>query len=179
MYLEFLPISLKECLNENVLNNTLKVRIAIEVSHALNFIHNQKMIHRDVKIENIMLNSVFEAKVVDFGLVRINEYFSRESFVTTSMTKGVGTLSYMSPEMLSEEDYDSKTDVYSYGIALYYLLFGKLPKYNMKEKMQGKPISFPESSSSITKYGIELINKCTNYDAAKRPSFVEIPYEFI
>ena len=77
------------------------------------------MIHRDLKIENIMLNAVFQTKLVDFSLIRINECVLDEySLVDDSMTKGVGTLSYMSPEMLNEEDYDNKTDVYSFGVVL-------------------------------------------------------------
>lgn len=55
----------KECIDKKLLDNTLKVRIA----HALNFIHKNNMIHRDVKVENNMLNSDFDAKVVDFGLI--------------------------------------------------------------------------------------------------------------
>lgn len=59
----------KECIDKKLLDNTLKVRIAVEVAHALNFIHKNNMIHRDVKVENNMLNSDFDAKVVDFGLI--------------------------------------------------------------------------------------------------------------
>lgn len=60
LYLEFLSRNLKECIDKNILDNTLKVRIAIETAHALNFIHKHGMIHRDIKIENIMMNSIFE-----------------------------------------------------------------------------------------------------------------------
>ncbi|KAK8839917.1 hypothetical protein M9Y10_031631 [Tritrichomonas musculus] len=92
------------------------------------------MIHRDIKIENIMLNSAFDAKVVDFGLARIDECFTGKDFVSTSLTKGIGTLAYMSPEMASEEEYSNKTDVYSFGILLQYILIGKLPDYSLKDK---------------------------------------------
>ena len=62
-----------------------------------------------------MFNSVYEAKLVDFGLVRIQECFSNEySFVGYSITIRGKTLSYMSYEMVNEEDY--KTDVHSFGI---------------------------------------------------------------
>ena len=174
LYLEFLSRNLKECIDKNILDNTLKVRIAIEIAHALNFIHKHGMIHRDIKIENIMMNSIFESKIVDFGLVRIDECVNGESFVQTSMTKGIGTLSYMSPEMINEENYDSKTDVYSYGIVLHYLFIGKLPVYSIKDKVNGKQIPLPKPSSSITEFGIKMITKCTNHTPSKRPSFDEI-----
>ena len=90
------------------------------------------------------------------------------------LIEGIGTLSYMSPEMINEENYDSKTDVYSYGIVLHYLFIGKLPVYNMKDKINGKAIPLPKPSSSITEFGIEMITKCTNHTPSKRPSFEEI-----
>lgn len=174
LYLEFLPKSLKECIDKKILGNTMKAQIAVEVAHALNFIHKHNMIHRDVKNENKMLDSNFKAKVVDFGLVQINECFNGQSFVTTTMTRGVGTLYYMSPEMASEEEYNNSTDVYSYGIVLYYLLIGKLPQHSVKDKTNGKLIPMPEPSSSISNFGIKLITKCTDYEPLNRPSFEEI-----
>ncbi|KAK8836826.1 hypothetical protein M9Y10_037350 [Tritrichomonas musculus] len=78
----------------------------------------------------------------------------------------------MSPEMLNNEKYDNKTDVYSYGIVVFVLLTGRLPKPNMTDKMTKKPIKFQRHSSSITSEGIELINKCTK--PKDRPSFSKI-----
>lgn len=93
------------------------MKIDIEIVHALKFIRKHGMIHRDIKIENIILNSTFESKIV----ARINECLNGQEFVTNSMTKGVETLSYMSPEMVNEEDCDNKTDIYSFGIVLNYI----------------------------------------------------------
>ena len=118
MFLEYLDYGLGEIIRSKI-KNTLKVRIVVEIVHAMNFIHKHGMIHRDLKIENIILNEVFQTKLVDFGLIRINEFVLDEySLVDDSMTKGVGTLPYMSPEMLNEEDYDNKTDIYSFGFVL-------------------------------------------------------------
>ena len=75
------------------------------------------MMHRDLKLENIVMNSVFDSKIIDIGLVHASEM----SATSTSLTKGIGTLAYMSPEMVNEEEYDSKTDVYSYGVVLFAL----------------------------------------------------------
>ena len=99
----------------------------------------------DSKIDNIMLNSIFNAKIVDFGLVRFNEFLSNESsFVKNSMSKGVGTMAYMSPEMLNEDEYNEKTDVFSFGIVLFYIFVGKLPDYKMRDRMTAKPINLPD-----------------------------------
>ena len=90
------------------------------------------------------------------------------------MTKGVGTLAYMSPEMLNEEDYDYKTDVYSFGVVLYVMFVGSLPKLSMKNKMTGKTPKMPEPSPSISKSCIDLISKCMSYKPAERPTFEQI-----
>lgn len=141
MFLEFLDYKLNQVLKNADIKNTLKVRIVIEVAHAMKYIHKNGMIHRDLKVENIMLNAVLNCKVVDFGLVRILECFNENySFVHDSMTKGIGTFAYISPEMLNKENYDCKTDVYSFGILLFYIFVGKLPKQNLKDKLNGKQI---------------------------------------
>ena len=170
LFFELLPYKIKDVIDKNMMNNTLKARIAIEVAFGMSYIHSLGMMHRDLKLENIMLNCVLESKIIDFGLVRVQDL----SGTSNSMTKGIGTLAYMSPEMMNDEDYDSKTDVYSYGIVLFVLFTGSLPKQSMKEKLSNTPIKFPQPSSSITQYCINLIKKCTSYKPNKRPSFDQI-----
>lgn len=175
IFLEYEEYKLIDILNKLNISNTLKVKIAIEIAHALKYIHQNGLIYRDLKIENIMLNSVFETKLIDFGLVRIHECLNPNfSFVSDSLTKGLGTFAYMSPEMLNEEDYDYKTDVYSYGVVLYYIFVGTLPKQNLKNKLTGKEIPLPLPSPSISKYCIELISKCMKSDPKERPTFDDI-----
>lgn len=170
LFFEFLPFTIKSVIDSNMMTNTLKVRIAVEVAIGMSHIHSLGMMHRDLKIENIMLNSVFDSKIIDFGLVRVEDINGS----VNSMTKGVGTLAYMSPEMLNEEEYDNKTDVYSYGIVLFALFVGRLPKQTMKDKLNKVPIKLPKASPKISKFCIELITKCTSFERKKRPTFDEI-----
>ena len=170
IFIEFLPYKLNECLEKNILNNTLKARIAVEVAFGMSYIHHCGMMHRDLKIENVMLNSIFEAQIIDFGLVKVKDNLDSNE----SLTKGIGTLSYMSPEMTNEEEYYQKTDVYSYGVFLFVLFSGKLPKQSLKDKLNSKPLKFPQPSISMSSYCIQLIEKCMSYEPSKRPSFDEI-----
>lgn len=64
----------------------------------MNFIHKNELIHRDLKIENIMVNSVFESKLVDVGLARINDINSQDT-----LKKGVGILNCMSKGMIKSK----------------------------------------------------------------------------
>ena len=175
LFIEFIDFTLKDCLSKNMLNSTLKTRIIVELSHALRYLHSKNMIYRDLKVSNIMLNSVYQVKLIDFGLVRINEcLFGEEMMNTISMTKGIGDSLFMSPEMMREEEYDNKTDVFSFGIVLYFIFLGKMPGQTMKEKAMGKQIKLPEVSPSVNKCCIDLMSKCLDSDPKERPSFNEI-----
>lgn len=170
LFFELLPYSIKSIIDKGMMNNTLKVRVAIEVAFGMSHIHSLGMMHRDLKLENIMMNNAFESKIIDFGLVHVPEL----SGTGCSLTKGVGTLAFMSPEMTNEEEYDNKTDVYSYGIVLFALFTGKLPAQTMREKMNNVPMKYPSPSSKISEFCIDLIKRCTSFEPSKRPTFDEI-----
>ena len=76
--------------------------------------------------------------------------------------------------MANEEEYNNKTDVFSFGIVMHYLFVGKMPKYGLKDKMLGKPMPMPEASSQISEFCIDLISRCTKTKPDERPSFEEI-----
>lgn len=171
LYLEFLEISMKDIMKMGI-NNTMKTKMVVDIVHGMKYLHQKGIIHRDLKIENIMLNSVYETKLVDFGLIRITESALEEySFVEDSLTRGVGTLAYMSPEMINEEDYDFKTDVYSFGIVLYALFVGTLPKQSIKDKINKKEIIIPPASENMSEFCRELISNCLAPSSSDRPTF--------
>jgi hypothetical protein len=86
--------------------------------------HNQSLIHRDIKPDNIMLTSKGKVKVADFGLAKATD----EDMSMTQSGTGLGTPYYMAPEQARNAKHvDSRTDVYAIGITLYYFVTGKLP----------------------------------------------------
>ena len=114
-------------------------------------------------------------KLIDFGLAIINEIlFGDELMSTYSVTKGVGSENFISPEMINSDDYDSKTDVYSFGFVLYYIFVGKLPEQNIKDIIAHKIIKLPKQSPSISQVCIDLMSKCLSFNPDERPSFEEI-----
>lgn len=170
LFFELLQYSVKDVIAKGLMNNTLKVRIAVEVAFGMSHIHSLGMMHRDLKLENIMMNDVFNSKIIDFGLIHIPGF----SGTGSNLTKGIGTLAYMSPEMLNEEEYDNKTDVYSFGVVLFALFTGSLPKQSMRDRMNNVQMEYPEASNKISEYGINLIKHCTSFEPSKRPTFDEI-----
>ena len=173
IFLKFHPMNLREYLERDILNNTLKAKLAVEVGFGMLHIHDQGMIHRDLKLENVIVNYIFEAQLIDFGLA----YVDALNNTMTSLTKGICTPAYMSPEMSNEEEYDNKTDVYSFGVLLMVLFTGSFPQQNLKEVLNNKQIKFPDASPAISSFTISLIKKCMSFEAKKRPSFEDIVSE--
>ena len=96
--------------------------IATQVAAALAAAHARTVIHRDIKPENIMLLPGGQAKVLDFGLARIAD----SSQITRSGVV-MGTAAYMSPEQVSGDPVDERTDLWSLGVVLYEMLAGEHP----------------------------------------------------
>jgi len=99
-----------------------RMRIALGAARGLLYLHEQcnpKIIHRDVKAANILLDESFEAIVGDFGLAKLLD--RQESHVTTAVR---GTIGHIAPEYLSTGQSSEKTDVYGFGILLLELITG-------------------------------------------------------
>ncbi|MCP4785920.1 MAG: serine/threonine protein kinase [Fuerstiella sp.] len=100
------------------------VHIAMVTAEALKHAHDQNMVHRDVKPDNIMLTSAGVVKVADFGLVKTLD----EDVALTQNDTGLGTPLYMAPEQaVSAKTVDQRSDIYSLGATLYHMLTGVLP----------------------------------------------------
>jgi eukaryotic-like serine/threonine-protein kinase len=116
-----------ENLKERVVRNgRLDVRealeIAVEVARGLAFAHEQGLVHRDVKPQNILLNGDGRAKVTDFGIARTVDVDGMTQTGTV-----LGTSNYIAPEQASGQRVDVQSDVYALGAVLYELLAGDVP----------------------------------------------------
>jgi serine/threonine protein kinase/Tol biopolymer transport system component len=95
---------------------------AIQIVEALQEAHSKGIVHRDIKAENIMVNSKNQVKVMDFGLAKL-----KGSLKLTKTSSTIGTLAYMAPEQIQGEEVDARSDIFSFGIVLYEMLTGHLP----------------------------------------------------
>lgn len=106
-----------------VLDWSRRKRVAVGTARGLVYLHEQcdpKIIHRDVKAANILLDEDFEAVVGDFGLAKLLDH--RDSHVTTAVR---GTVGHIAPEYLSTGQSSEKTDVFGFGILLLELITGQ------------------------------------------------------
>ncbi|MCC6317401.1 MAG: protein kinase [Gemmatimonadaceae bacterium] len=101
-------------------------RILIDVARALSYAHERGVVHRDIKPDNILIDSGGRVMVTDFGIARAVTEGADARLTATGMA--IGTPAYMSPEQsMGEREVDGRSDLYSLGIVGYQMLSGELP----------------------------------------------------
>jgi eukaryotic-like serine/threonine-protein kinase len=108
----------------------LALEVATQVAAGLTAIHNEKLVHRDIKPTNIMVSfderQMVTAKIIDLGLAKPAPDTSAESAISTSGTFA-GTPEFASPEQFAGVGVDIRSDLYSVGVTLWEMLAGQVP----------------------------------------------------
>ncbi|MBA3609104.1 MAG: protein kinase [Chthoniobacterales bacterium] len=108
----------------------IALRITLQVARALAAAEKVHLVHRDIKPANLMLvreDDDFLVKVIDFGLAKSIKHEEDDDLATLSMGGFVGTAHFASPEQLEEKEIDIRSDIYSLGVTLWYMLAGQAP----------------------------------------------------
>ncbi|KAJ4867228.1 ACT-like protein tyrosine kinase family protein [Raphanus sativus] len=146
-------------------------KVAIDICKGMNYLHQNNIIHRDLKAANLLLDENEVVKVADFGVARVKAQ-------TGVMTAETGTYRWMAPEVIEHKPYDHKADVFSYGIVLWELLTGKIP-YEYMTPLQaavgvvqkGLRPKIPKKTHPKMR---ELMERLWEKDPTLRPDFAEI-----
>lgn len=141
-----------------------------ELVSAVKYCHEQNIVHRDLKLENILISKSGQVKVADFGFSRTVEDLAQTS---------CGSKSYASPELLQGQTYDAKkADIWSLGVVLYAMVCGSLPfddsnVRRMVEQQLTKSIPFPKNIQ-VDSDCKELICTMLEPDVTKRATLNQL-----
>ena len=149
--------------------------VCYSVLHALDYIHMQNKIHRDLKSANILMNSLGQVKLTDFGIC------SKEA----SANSFIGSLLWMAPEMIQCNTYDSSVDIWALGICIIEMAEGNAPFHHLhmvraKYAIQKRPQTYFSDPSKYSEEIKDFLNKCLQMKPENRPKASElIMREFI
>lgn len=174
--MEYAQGELFEVLEDDRTLPELEVKaIARQLVSALHYLHTNRVIHRDMKPQNVLIGANKVVKLCDFGFARS---IRSQSMVMTSIK---GTPLYMAPELVQEQPYNHTVDLWSLGVILYELFVGKPPFftnsiYTLIQKIVRDPLTWPEDMSAEFKSFLRgLLNKRPS-ERLSWPALLEHPF---
>ena len=182
LVMEFVPGKpISNWLKDNPARRVDLKRILLEAIDALDYIHEQGFVHRDVKPDNILVDDTCQLKIIDFSIsVKAGFDFRR---LVRSKPKISGTRDYMAPEQVLGRRSDAQADIYGLGATMYELLTGRPPfhmdetKKSMQQHLTDMPRPVRSLNQSITPGAGELVMSMLSKSPQNRPDGMRQVYK--
>ena len=159
---------------EGAIPSVTALNITLQVARALGAAQKQGLVHRDIKPANLMLvteeDEDFTVKVIDFGLAKNTD--GGADMATLTLGGFLGTPHFASPEQLEERDLDVRSDIYSLGVTLYYMLAGRAPFSGSLAQVMSQHLHREAPLETLTgqpQAVIDLLRHMLAKDASARP----------
>ena len=131
-----------------------------QLTSALQTRHNKGIIHRDLKLQNLLIDSKFQLKVADFGICKLLDIIDESNTnAINDKIRRVGTRGFMAPEIVLGRQYDKLCDIFSASVVLFYLLFGQKPFNNASIDDKQYTLIIQQKFDSFWKLYPKLISK--------------------
>ena len=162
-------VTVKQKFSDAALKVGDAISYAVQIGEALQEAHTKGIVHRDVKSENIMINSKNQIKVMDFGLAKL-----RGSVKLTKSSSTTGTLAYMAPEQIQGGEIDARADIFSFGVVLYEMLTGNTPFRGEHEAammysiLNEEPQPIQKFREDISSELLHILNRALEKDPEER-----------
>ncbi len=140
--LEYAPLDVFDRLEiEDTLNIRDTCNYILQITSAIKYLHDRHILHRDLKVENLLISFDYQIKIADFGFA--------VDFSDGPRTTFLGTNEYIAPEMLRGDEYTTSVDVWAIGILIFEFLYGETPfaesnKRKIFSKIRRNDYTFPD-----------------------------------
>jgi len=154
-----------------------KLRLAVDMGRALCFLHSRKVLHRDLKSDNVLVDAQCErAKLGDLGLARVT------SSINSVMTTDTGTVMYMAPEVLLQQSYGAPNDIYGLGLVFFELYMAQRPfplawnrdRDRMVQEIVRQSFRPKFDNTKVPESICQVIEVCWQTNPSHRPNVVQV-----